>query len=291
MATAAQLLKGAILRLKQGGIDEPEANAQWLLAAAMGKKRLELLADLQCEAGKTEQAKFEQHIQKKEQGIPLAYILGNQDFIDISLKVDSRVLVPRPETEELAEFACNYAQKLLENGGKGRKIRILDYGCGSGAIGFWLLHKLPQAELAAADKSPDALACAKENAAMLGLEKRITFLRTDSPAEIQGNFELIVSNPPYIPSGVIPGLAPEVLCEPHIALDGGQDGLAVARLVFREAARLLVPGGALFMELSGGDPARLSEENIPRVFLQSWQEIKGLKDFSGQTRFLFAAKK
>ena len=287
MAKAAQLLKDAVLKLKQSGIDEPDANAEWLLAAALGKKRLELLANLQCEVGTAEHTEFEHFIQKKEQGIPLAYILGNQDFIDINLKVDSRVLVPRPETEELAEYAYNFVRNRPQNAAKCCKIRILDYGCGSGAIGFWLLHKLPSAELLAADKSPDALACARENAEMLGLTGRTTFLQTDSPEEISGSFDIIVSNPPYIPSDVIPGLAPEVLCEPHIALDGGTDGLLIARMILHEAGRFLLPGGGLFMELSGGDPERLAKEAVPGI----WEKIYSVKDFSGQSRFFAAWKK
>lgn len=287
---AHQLLESGISRLKNCCIDEPEANAQWLLAYAMGKKRLELLADLQVEVDSEQQDRFERYMRQKEQGMPLAYIVGTQEFIDITLKTDSRVLVPRPETEELAEYAYRFALKWTEKAGKGAIMRVLDYGSGSGAIGFWLLTRIRNMKLVSADKSSDALDCARENAEILGITDRITFVQTDSPEKIQGNFDLIVSNPPYIPSDVIPGLAPEVLFEPHIALDGGKDGLDVARLLFREAARLLVSGGALFMELSGGDPERLKGECMPRILLRTWKDISFLEDFSGKKRFLYAER-
>lgn len=287
--TAGQLLNAAIERLRKNACDEPEANAQWLLADAMGKKRLELLAALQCDVSREALAKFEQYLQKKEQGQPLAYILGTQDFIDITLKVDTRVLIPRPETEELAELAASFLYKYMSDRKQKEEnsnINALDYGCGSGAIGFWLLTKFPEMKLIAVDKSLEALECARENAENLGIFKHIDFKNISNPAQINGQFDIIVSNPPYIPSEIIPGLSPEVLNEPHMALDGGHDGLSIARMVLLEAGRLLLPGGGLFMELSGGDPERLATEAKPGV----WSKIESVNDFSGQSRFFVAVK-
>ena len=287
--TAGQLLKEAVIRLRNGGIDEPEANAGWLLAAALKKNRLDIISSPQISVSSAEQNVFENYMRQKEEGLPLAYILGTQEFIDITLKVDRRVLVPRPETEEMAELAAEFLKKRIQfmnPVSKGRNINILDYGAGSGAIGLWLLSKFPSARLVAAEKSPEAMECARENAVNLGLADRTDFILTCTPESVAGSFDLIVSNPPYIPSGIIPGLSPEVLSEPHVALDGGTDGLSVARLVLKEAGRLLLPGGGLFMELSGGDPERLQLEIIPGI----WKNTVAEQDFSGQKRFFTAVR-
>ena len=280
--TAGQLLNEAISSLKKNGIDEPEANAQWLLSAVLQKNRSQMILNLETEVSSSQKIMFETYIRQKEQGIPLAYILGTQDFIDITLKVDSRVLIPRPETEELAE----YAAKFISSKFNGISVNILDYGAGSGAIGFWLLKKFPNAVLTSADKSAEALECAKENARQLGIYDRVLFANVETPYSLSGNYSVIVSNPPYIPSAVIPGLSPEVLSEPYMALDGGSDGLSIARLVLGAAGRLLVSGGGLFMELSGGDPLRLKEEASQGI----WKETRSVPDFSGQQRFFAAIK-
>ena len=287
--TAGQLLREAVIRLINGGIDEPEANAGWLLAAALKKNRLDIISSPQIPVSAEEQDIFESYMRQKEEGLPLAYILGTQEFIDITLKVDRRVLVPRPETEEMAELAAEFLKNRIQYMNRDHTcgtVNILDYGVGSGAIGLWLLSKFPSARLAAAEKSPEAMECARENAVNLGLADRIDFILTCTPESVAGSFDLIVSNPPYIPSGIIPGLSPEVLSEPHVALDGGTDGLSVARLVLKEAGRLLLPGGGLFMELSGGDPERLQREIIPGI----WENTAAEQDFSGQKRFFTAVR-
>jgi len=280
--TAGKLLNEAISSLRENGIDEPEANAQWLLSAVLKKNRAQIILNPETEVSPSQEIMFGEYIRQKKQGIPLAYILGTQDFIDITLKVDSRVLVPRPETEELAEYAAEFISSKFS----GISINILDYGAGSGAIGFWLLKKFPNARLTAADKSAEALECAKENARQLRIYDRTSFANVETPNSLSGHYSVIVSNPPYIPSAVIPGLSPEVLSEPYMALDGGSDGLSVARLVLGAAGRLLVPGGGLFMELSGGDPLRLKHEASNDI----WKEIRSVQDFSGQQRFFVAIK-
>lgn len=279
---AGKVLTEATARLEFCGIDEPMANAQWLLAAAMNKSRLDILAAPNTELSKKELALFSSYIKKKESGVPLAYILGTQDFIDVTLTVDSRVLIPRPETEELAQYAASFLHKNFPHASV---INVLDYGAGSGAIGLWLLTKFPNMNLIAADKSKEALDCAYENAKKLNLTARVKFENTDTPAKILGVFNLIVSNPPYIPSGIISGLSPEVLSEPHMALDGGADGLSIARLILKHASNMLISGGGLFMELSAGDPQKLRAE--AGAF---WQNIEALEDFSGKKRFFKAIK-
>ncbi|OGR52026.1 MAG: protein-(glutamine-N5) methyltransferase, release factor-specific [Elusimicrobia bacterium GWA2_62_23] len=275
--TAAATLTEAGARLASRGVDEPGLNAQWLLADAMGVERLRLLAEPDLPVPPAALEKFERGLLLKEQGLPLAYILGWQDFRGIRVKVDERVLVPRPETEELAGFAADF----LKN--RTGELSAMDYGAGSGAIGLCLAREFPGLRLAALEKSPEALACARENAEALGLAARCEFIEASALAEAGPKFDLIVSNPPYIPTDVIPGLAPEVLSEPHVALDGGGDGLDVARMLVRVAPSRLKPGGALVMELGGSQPLGLLAV-MPAAL---WAEKKTLKDLNGIERFLY----
>ncbi len=279
--TAGKILTEAAGRLAKAGVDEPAPNAQWLLAGAMGVERLRLLAEPDLPVPPEALARFEAFLRLKEEGQPLAYILGWQDFRDIRLKVDGRVLVPRPETEELAGFAADFLR------GRGGEVSALDYGAGSGAIGLWLAHEFPALKLTSLEVSPEALACARENAAELGLSSRCSFVEASTLDAVEGPFDIIVSNPPYIPTEVIPGLAPEVLSEPHVALDGGEDGLDVARMLARLAPSRLKAGGALLMELGGGQAAALLEAMSGEV----WTGKRTFSDLNGIYRFLFAVKR
>ncbi len=276
MTVSATLTK-AIKRLSARGVEEPELNAQWLLASAMGVERLRLLAEPDLPVPAAALKKFEAYLKLKEQGLPLAYILGWQDFRDIRIKVDKRVLVPRPETEELAGLAADFLKTR-----KG-ELSALDYGAGSGAIGLWLAKKFPALKLTAAELSAKAIACAKENAAELGLAARVKFVRTGVLGPVRGPFDLIVSNPPYIPTRVIPGLSPEVLSEPHVALDGGGDGLDVARMLVDVAPRKLKKGGALILELGGAQAVKMLAAMAPSI----WGEKKTFKDLNGIERFVY----
>ncbi|MDD5208795.1 MAG: peptide chain release factor N(5)-glutamine methyltransferase [Elusimicrobiales bacterium] len=276
--TAGKTLKEALSRLAAAGVDEAELNSQWLLAEAMGVPRLNLLADPSLPVPAAALRKFNKGLALKEQGLPLAYILGWQDFRDIRIKVDKRVLVPRPETEELAGFAADFLRTR-----KG-ELSVMDYGAGSGAIGLWLTKEFPKLRVKAVEKSARALACAAENAAALGLAARMEFIRASTLQGLSANVDLIVSNPPYIPTGVIPGLAPEVLSEPRMSLDGGGDGLDVARMLVNLAPSKLKKGGALLLELSGGQAKKLMDALPGKV----WKEKRTHKDLNGIERFVFA---
>lgn len=276
--TAGKTLAEAAARLIAAGVDEAALNAQWLLADAMGLPRLSLLAEPGLAVPAAALRKFKKGLALKEQGLPLAYILGWQDFRDIRINVDKRVLVPRPETEELAGLAAAFL--------KTRKgpLSAMDYGAGSGAIGLWLAKEFPGLRLKAVEKSARALACAAENAAALGLAGRMEFIQASTLETVGGTVDLIVSNPPYIPTRVIPGLAPEVLSEPRMSLDGGGDGLDVARMLVNLAPSKLKKGGALILELSGGQAKKLMDALPARV----WKEKRTHKDFNGIERFVFA---
>ncbi len=278
---SGRLLPDAAARLRARGVEEPELNAQWLLAAALGVERMALLADLSAPVPAAARRRFEETLTLKESGLPLAYILGWQNFRGLKIKVDGRVLVPRPETEELAGLAAEFLKPF-----KGA-VSALDYGAGSGAIGLWLARKFPALEVTAAEKSARAIACARENAAALGLADRITFVRTGTLEGMTGRFDLIVSNPPYIPTRVIGGLSPEVLSEPHMALDGGGDGLDIARMLVALAPGRLKKGGAMLLEVGGGQAKKLLSLMPDRT----WTGKKLFKDLNGVERFVFGIKK
>lgn len=279
--TAGRILTEAAARLAAAGVEEPALNVQWLLADAAGVERLRLLAEPDTEIPAPARRKFERGLLLKEQGLPLAYILGWQDFRGLRIKVDKRVLVPRPETEELAGLAADFL--------RGRKdpLAALDYGSGSGAIGLWLASELPALKVTGVEKSARAVKCACENARDLGLAERVRFVKGASLSAVKGPFDTIVSNPPYIPTRVIPGLAPEVLSEPRVALDGGLDGLDVARMLVRLAPSRLKKGGALLLEL-GEDQAKGLLAAMPG---EAWKDKRTFRDLRGVERFVFARTK
>ncbi|HBA60337.1 MAG TPA: peptide chain release factor N(5)-glutamine methyltransferase [Elusimicrobia bacterium] len=279
--TAAAILTKACARLTANGVEEPDLNAQWLLADALGLERLNLLADRSIPVPPAAAKRFEKTLKLKESGLPLAYILGWQNFRGLRIGVDERVLVPRPETEELAALAADHLRPL-----SGRAA-ALDYGAGSGAIGLWLAHTFPALTVTAAEISAKALACARGNARALGLSGRMNFIKTASLTGVKGPFDVIVSNPPYIPSAVIPGLSPEVQSEPLVALDGGGDGLDVARMLVKLAPGRLKKGGALILEL-GADQAK---ELLAGLDAAVWTDKKIFKDLNGLERFFHAVKR
>ena len=181
---------------------------------------------------------------------PVARIVGRKEFWGLPLKLNAHTLVPRPETETVVEAAL---AALDRGGARTRTLRILDLGTGSGALLLALLSELPAAVGVGTDISAEALACARDNAAALGLAQRASFVACDYGAALAGPFDLIVSNPPYIAHGDIAALAPEVSeFDPLRALDGGIDGLDGYRAIAADAPRLLAPNGSLVVELGAG---------------------------------------
>ncbi len=283
MPTTKTLLTDGAALLKAAGISEAALNCQWLLAHTLKKDRLSMLADGGACVPAKAAAEFGKLLARKAEGEPLAYILGSQPFCGLSLKVDKRVLVPRPETEELVGLAVDFILKTRAGAGAA----ILDFGAGSGAIALALAARFPEAAVTAAEKSGDALACARENARALDLAGRMKFLKASSVADCGGPFDLIVSNPPYIPTGVIAGLDKEVLSEPRVALDGGPDGLAVAGEIISAAPAALKKGGALLLELGDTQGTRA----LKLLDGQIWKERNAVKDLNGKRRFVIAVKK
>ncbi len=227
-------------------IDQPRTDAEVLLAHALHTKRIELYTNHDKPLRDQELKTFKSLIQRRILREPVAYIIGKKEFWSLDLMVNPDVLIPRPETECLVEAVLNVIPK-------GADCNILDLGTGSGAIILALAHERPGHRFYAVDRSEAALTVARKNAQRHGLEKAITFLQGDwfdGVRNLQKRFNIIVSNPPYIPTHQIKGLSPEIAqYEPRYALDGGKNGLDAVRFIIRTAPDYLVSEGKIFLEI------------------------------------------
>jgi release factor glutamine methyltransferase len=259
--TILEVLKWTTARFAERGLPTPRLDAELLAAHAFALQRVSLYTEFDRPLSAPELARFRELVKRRQTGEPVAYLTGRKQFWSLDLEVDGRVLVPRPDTETAVEAALQICRAEAErtSGTDRERLRIVDVGTGSGAIALVLKKELPRAEVLAIDCSPDALAVARANALRLGLE--VTFIEGDLLAPLAGSapFDLVVANLPYVPSGDIPGLAPEVRSEPLLALDGGEDGLALVRRLVAAAAAVLRPGGAVVLEVGIGQAGAVIE--------------------------------
>jgi release factor glutamine methyltransferase len=240
-------------KFHQAGIDSAETDARLLIAHALGIDRAELIANGERSLKPDEIEAIDALGERRLKHEPVARIFGRKEFWSLSLHVSPAVLVPRPETETVVEAALDV---VVGDALQMEKVRILDIGTGSGALLLALLSELPNAVGTGTDISAAALEIARANAERNDLAGRCTFIACDIASGLQGPFDLIVSNPPYIASGDIASLAPEVRdYDPALALDGGADGLDGYRAIAADARRLLAPGGRLIVELGAGQEA------------------------------------
>ena len=267
---------------KIAGIEEPLVDARALVGHALRLDRTQLVAlsDRLLEARDIDAASALAARRLKRE--PIARILGVKEFWSMLLTVTPDVLVPRPETETVVETAL---AAIGRDGTRMEKLRILDIGTGSGALLLALLAELPDAMGLGTDISAAAVAIARMNAERNKLAARCNFIVCDIATGVQGKFDLIVSNPPYIARDDIPALAPEVrLYDPAVALEGGNDGLAVYHAIAAEAHRLLASGGRLIVELGAGQ-----EPAIAALFTKvGWRVTAVRKDLAGIPRALSA---
>ena len=242
-------------QLKSAGNDEAELDARMLVGAALDLDLTGMIAQASRKLTSAEAALLAQYAQRRIAGEPIARILGQKEFWGLPLQLSPATLVPRPDTETVVELAL----QLLRAGGElDRSLRIADLGTGSGAILLALLSELPAAKGFGTDISEEALQTAAANAARAGLSDRATFIACDYASGLAGLFDLIVSNPPYIRSSDIAGLAAEVANhDPLAALDGGADGLDAYRALIPQAAGLLAPGAALVVEAGEGQSVQI----------------------------------
>ena len=240
--------------LEGAGSESPRLDAQVLLLAVLREERTVLVSHPERELATQEEQLYNQYISERALGKPVSYITGMKEFMGLEFAVNEAVLIPRPETELLVEEAVKELEAISRE--TEAVPRVLDLCTGSGAIAVSIKHFVPQAEVTATDLSEEALKVARENAERL-TAGGIRFLQGDlfeafSNLQIPGSglFNLIVSNPPYIPVEVIDGLMPDVKdFEPRLALDGGADGLDIYRRLIPQAAEYLAPGGVLLLEI------------------------------------------
>ncbi|MBI5630787.1 MAG: peptide chain release factor N(5)-glutamine methyltransferase [Elusimicrobia bacterium] len=254
--TVAEWLAQAVRFLSEKGVPEARANAEFLMAEVLGVGRNDLALDRSRPLSVKHSNHFWHLTAQKGRRLPLAYVLGSQPFMGLGLKVTKDVLVPRPETEELAAEAA----RLLKDRAA-EPFHILEIGTGSGCIAISLAAAFPRAVVYATDASPAALKLAAENAMTHHASQRIRFVEEDifKPSLGAGWADLLVSNPPYIPTGEFASLEPEVLHEPRLALDGGPDGLKVLREIIAQAPRYLKPGGFLVLEIGSKQGRAVAE--------------------------------
>ncbi|MCM1541198.1 MAG: peptide chain release factor N(5)-glutamine methyltransferase [Blautia sp.] len=259
--------------LAEAGIQESELDARLLLEYVCGTNRNDLLAHGDREMVPEQEDAYLAIIGKRAQRIPLQHLTGVQDFMGLEFQVDSHVLIPRQDTEILVEEALRELRDGMD---------ILDMCTGSGCILISLLRYSNDCTGLGADISPEALAVAEENARkLLAPDEQVRFLESDLFEAVEGMFDVIVSNPPYIPSGDIGSLMPEVCDhEPVNALDGGADGLYFYHKITEECRKYLKPGGMLFYEIGCSQGAAVSEI----LSRNGFGEIQITKDYAGLDR-------
>ncbi len=247
--TPRELVRSTSPYLRRHGILQARLDAELLLAHVLGVERSDLYLGFERPVAERECARYQELVrQRARQRVPVAYLIGVREFWSRPFRVNPDVLIPRPETETLVEVALALAPA-----------RVAEIGVGSGAVTGALALELPQARFVAVDTSSAALAVARENFERLQVAQRVWLVRGDATTPLRGPFDLIVSNPPYIPSAEIEGLPPEVRNEPPLALDGGPDGLTFVRRLVCEAPALLTRPGWLALEVGQGQAGAVAE--------------------------------
>ncbi len=311
-----EMIREGKKRLEQAGVEDAASCARLLCCFVMDVEPGVLPLRHREEVSREDLVRFRELIERKAAGEPLQYITGEVDFLGLKLKVDSRALIPRPETELLVEEAVRVLEHMVcddcDSTGTYRTADACDLCCGSGAVGLALArlweekhtppiheppitamgsgmshgHTAPELTVTLTDISCDALSLAKENAERLR-SKNVLFAKGDLFEPLQGRtFDLIVSNPPYIPTEDIQTLQTEIRDhEPSLALDGGEDGLDIYRRIIRGAPDHLNPGGALIVEI-GSDQA---EHITDIVHLQkAFETVRTVQDLAGLDRIIIA---
>ena len=280
--TVLEVIQRSAEFLGNKGVDSPRLQTELLLAHALRLPRLNLYLNFERQLAAAELEAVRELVRRRGNREPLQHILGAASFCGLEIKVNRHVLVPRPETELLAERAWNFLSSI-----NSLPATALDFGTGSGCIAIALAAKCPAAQVDAVDISAEALSVARENARLNGLADRIQFLVGDGFAGLPRGlaYDLIVANPPYVPRAEIDALQPEVReYDPRPALDGGADGLDFFHRLAAEAAGHLGAAGKILLEFGDGQAGRIGE-----LFVQHKWVVENVDpDYSGRPRFLTA---
>lgn len=268
--TAREALTEGAAALELAGCPSPLVDAEWLLAHVVGVTRSELYT-IERELGGAEVGRFGELVERRAGREPLAYILGEWGFRRLTLAVDPRVLIPRPETEAVVDRCLVLLEGVEEPA-------ILDVGVGSGAIALALADERPDSQVVGTDVSPEALEVADENRVRAGVDGRVKFVLGDLLAGEPGPFDLVVSNPPYVSADELAGLEPELRLEPCWALvgEGAHDAVATAAL------EALAPGGALVLEVGDGQAAIVAE----LLMKLGYVDVRVSQDLAGRERIV-----
>ena len=277
MSTVLETIDGGTRYLEKRGIEDARRNMQIMVAHQLACTRMQLYTQFDRPLGESELVPLREMLKRRGEGVPLQHVLGVVSFHHRDFKSDARALIPRPETEELAEWILSMSM--------GDDLKVLDMGCGSGVLGLTLAAERSTWQVTLADVSEDALALAKENAAALGIGNA-RLLRSDLFSAVEGEFDGIVANLPYVPESERASLSREVMHDPTLALFGGDDGLDVIRRFIPEAFSRLKPGAWLVLEI-GHDQASHVEEILRK---SGFADIEVKTDLSGVARFPFARR-
>ena len=262
--TIGSLVKWAVEDFRARGIENPRLDAELLVAHALKIDRMRVILDGERPLGGVELTTLRDLVKRRRSFEPIAYLRGEREFYGLRFRVDKRVLVPRPDTETLVDVALARSARLSMS------MRQLDLCTGSGCVAIAMARQRPTAQVSASDLSPDALAVARDNALRLGAYS-VAFYIGDLFAPFAGRrFDVVTANPPYIPTGDLASLMPDVRDhEPHLALDGGADGLDLVRRIVAEAPDYLDEGGLLAIEVGAGEApatvALLTERGFAEV--------------------------
>jgi release factor glutamine methyltransferase len=281
MFTVLEIIKKTTDFLAAKGVESPRLNAELLIGHALGRKRMQLYMEFERPLSEVELEKIRPLVRRRALREPLQYIVGDTEFCGLRLLVDRRALIPRPETELLVEHVQRCRASSLPG-------RILDLGTGSGAIALALAAAFPAATVVAVDRSAEGLELARRNAALTGLEARVTLLESDwfeaVPVEA---FDVVVSNPPYLTEDETDQTAPEVRdFEPRSALAAADEGTADLVRIIAQAPRYLAPGGLLALETGIAQHARL----LPLLRAAGFGQVDSHPDLTGRERYLLAVK-
>jgi len=270
------VLQSTTAYFRKRGIENPRLNAEHLLAHTLDRTRMELYLEFERILGEAELVPLRDLVRRRGEGEPLQHLLGTVEFCGQTFLCDRRAMVPRPETEELVEF--------LKSEIRNPKSEIVDVGTGSGVIALSLAAEFPEAKILAVDVSEEALALAEENAARLNLSDKVRFLKSHLLEKVDGAFDLIVANLPYISTQDRHTLSREVLRDPEVALFAGAQGDELVRELIAQAPARLRPGGLLALEIGLGQ----SQGLLSSLAEKKYRDIYSKNDYSGVIRFLFA---